>query len=80
MAGCPEQDGLLFEECTGLTVFQDAFDDEACLVGSVADRDELRLCCGCALGPEVLGETLLGGADHAIGGSKNRLRRPIVAV
>ena len=45
VAGCPEQHGLLFEERAGLAVLQDAFDDEARLVGLVADRDELRLRC-----------------------------------
>ena len=55
MAGCPEQDGLLFEERTTLTFLQDALDDISSLVGLVADgRDELRLCCGGALGPSFL--------------------------
>ena len=76
VAGCLEQNGLLFEERAGFAVLQDAFDDEARLVGLVADRHELRFCCGGALGPEVLGETLLGEADDAIGGSQDRLRRP----
>src|SRR5258705_9284485 len=43
VAGCPEQNSLLLEERTGLAVLQDALDDEAGLVGLVADADELRL-------------------------------------
>ncbi len=33
-----------------------------------------------ALGPEVLGKTLLGEADDAVGGGQNRLRRAVIAV
>ncbi len=43
VAGCSEQNGLLFEERAGLAVLQDALDDKAGLVGLVADGDELRL-------------------------------------
>ena len=43
VTGCPEQHGLLFEERAGLAVLQDALDDKTCLVGLVADGDELRL-------------------------------------
>src|SRR5215216_5304540 len=46
VAGCPEQNGLLLEDRTGLAVLQDALDDEAGLVGLVADRVAawLRTC------------------------------------
>jgi hypothetical protein len=74
VAGCPEQNGLFFEERAGFAVLQDAFDDKACLVGLVTDRDELRFCGGSALGPEVLGEAFLGETDDAVGGGQNRLR------
>ena len=80
MAGRPEQNGLFLEESAGLAVFEDALNDETCLVSLVADRDELRLRCGGAFGPEVLGETLLGETDDAVGGGENRLRRSIVPV
>ena len=40
----------------------------------------VRLRCGGAFGPEVLGETLLGETDDAVGGGENRLRRWIVPV
>jgi hypothetical protein len=80
VTGCPEQNGLLFEEGAGLPVLQDAFDDEARLVSLVADRDELRLCFRGALGPEVFGEAFLGEADDAVGGSEDRLRRAVVAI
>ena len=46
MAGRPEQNGLFLEERAGLAVFEDALNDETCLVSLVADRDELRLRCG----------------------------------
>ena len=79
-AGCPEQHGLLLEEGAVFAVFQDALDDEARLVGLVADRDESRLCGRRAFGPEVLGKALLGEIDDAVGGGENRLRRAIVAI
>ena len=53
VTGCPEQNGLLFEEGAGLPVLQDAFDDEACLVGLVANGDQLRFCGGSALGRPI---------------------------
>src|SRR6476620_7203446 len=66
VTGCPEQNGLLLEERAGLTILQDAFDDEACLVGFVTHRDKLRLRCGSPFGPKVLGEALLGVTDDAV--------------
>ncbi len=72
VAGCPEQNGLLFEERAELAVLQDAFDDKARLVGLVADGDKLRLGSGRALGPEVLGEAFFGKTDDAVGGGENR--------
>src|SRR6202051_4837842 len=60
---CPEQNRLLFEERARLAILQDAFDDEASLVGLVADGDELRFGSGRPLRPEVLGKTLLGETD-----------------
>ena len=68
VAGGSEQNGLFLQQCAGLAVLQDALDDEARLVGLVADRDELRLRRGGALGPEVFGEAFLGETDDAIGG------------
>jgi hypothetical protein len=72
--------GLFFEGRAGLAVLQDALDDKAGLVGLVADGNKLRLRGRGALRPEVLGETLLGETDNAVGGGEYRLRRPIVAV
>jgi hypothetical protein len=80
VAGCPEQHSLFLQEGARLAVLQDAFDDEARLVGLVADSDELRLGSGRAFSPEVLGKALLGEADDAVGGGENRLRRAIVSV
>jgi len=40
----------------------------------------LRFGSGRPLGPEVLGKTLLGETDNAVGGGENCLRRAIVAV
>ena len=80
VAGRPEQNGLLFKERTGLALLQDALDDKASLVGLVADGDELRLGSGRPLSPEVLGETLLGETDDAVGGGEDRLRRAIITV
>ena len=40
----------------------------------------MRLGCGRPLGPEVLGKTLLGKTDNAVGGGENCLRRAIVTV
>ena len=72
VTGCPEQNGLLFEEGAGLPVLQDAFDDEARLVSLVADRDELRLCFRGAFGPKIFGEAFLGEADDAVGSREDR--------
>src|SRR3978361_1994945 len=80
VAGCSEQNGLLLEERTGLAVLQDALDDKAGLLGLVADGDELRLGSGRPLRPEVLGKTLLGETDNAVGGGENCLRRAIISV
>jgi hypothetical protein len=80
VAGCPEEDGVLLEECTGLAVLQDALDDKACLVGLVADGNELRFGSGRPIGPEVLGKSLLGETDNAVSGGENCLRRAIIAV
>jgi hypothetical protein len=52
----------------------------AAMVGLVANRDELRLRRGGALGPQVFGEAFLRKTDDAVGSSEDRLRRPIVAV
>src|ERR1700709_1280219 len=43
VARCPEQNGLLLEERAGFAVLEDTFDNEARLVGLVADADELWL-------------------------------------
>ena len=43
VARCPKQHGLLLEARSGLAVLQDTFDDEACLVGFIAHRDELQI-------------------------------------
>src|SRR5206468_2627224 len=80
MAGRPKQHGVLLQERARLAVLQNSLDDEARLVGLVAYGDELRLCCRGTFGPEVLGEAFLGETDDAVGGSEDRLRRPIVAV
>src|SRR6185312_10357114 len=58
VARCPKQHGLLLEERSGLAILQDTFDDEACQVGFIAHRDELRLRSRGTLGPEVLGKAL----------------------
>jgi hypothetical protein len=59
VAGCPKQNRLLLEERAGLAVLQDALDDEARLVGLVADGDELRFGSGRPFRPEVLGKRSL---------------------
>ena len=41
---------------------------------------KLRLRYRCPFGPEVLGKTLLGKADDTVSGSKDRLRRAIIAI
>jgi len=70
VAGGPEQNGLLFEERAGLAVLQDAFDDEARLVGLVADGDQLRLGSGRPLRPEILGKALGGACGGFTSGKK----------
>ncbi len=80
VVGGAEQHRLLLQECALLAIFQHAFDDVARLVGLVAHRDQLRLSRRGALGPEVLGEALLGEPDDAVGGGEDRLRRAVVAV
>ena len=58
-----EQHRLLLQARAGLAILQHALDDVAGLVGLVAHGDQLRLCGGGPLGPEVLGETLLGASS-----------------
>ena len=80
MARCPEQHRLFLEARAGLAVLQNALDDEARLIGLIAHGDELRLCGGRPLGPEVFRKSLLREADDAVGGGENGLRRTIIAI
>ncbi len=80
MRGGAEQHGLVLEQRAFLAVRQHLLDDVAGLIGLVADRDEQRLARRGPVGPQVLGEALLGERDHAVGGRQDRLRRAIVAV
>ncbi len=75
-----EQHGLLLQQRSFLAIFKHAFDDVARLVGLIAHRDQLRLARRGAIGPEVLGEALLGQPNDAVGGGQDRLRRTVVAI
>src|SRR5260370_68070 len=72
--------GLLPDRCSCFAVLQDALDEAAGLIRLVADADKPRFRARAAIGPQILGETLLGEIDDAVSGGENGLRRTVVAI
>ena len=70
----PEQHRLLFQDCARLAILEDAFDDATGLIGFIPHREELWLCAGRPLGPEIFGEAFLCQIDHAVRCGEDRLR------
>src|SRR5712671_1958893 len=75
-----EEDRLLLQRRSALTVLEHAIRDVASLIGFVAHADELRSRSGVSIGPEVLGEALSPQTDHAVCRREDRLGRAIVAL
>src|SRR5580698_9306860 len=80
MARSSEQDRLLFQHGSRLSVFQDALDDKPRLVSFIAHTHQLRLGAGSTIRPEVLGKALSRQTNHAVGGSQDGLCRAVVAI
>jgi hypothetical protein len=78
--GSAEQHGLRFERNAALAVRQHLRGDVARLLALIAHADQLRPLGRGAIGPEVLGEALVGELDHCIRRRQDRLRRAVVAL
>ena len=73
-----EEHRLLFQCRAFLALLQHSFANIVGLLHFVAHRHQQRLLRGIALGPEILGEALLGLLDHGVGGSKDCLGGAVV--
>jgi hypothetical protein len=73
VAGRPETNRLLFQDCARLPVHQHTVSDIASLVALVAYPDQQGVLCRLEFRPEVLSEALRGEIDDSIGRSEDRL-------
>ncbi len=75
-----EQHRLVLEREAAFARLQHLLDHVQRLCRLVAHRHQLRLQARLPLGPQILGEALLGFGDHCIGGLEDRRGRAIIAV
>ena len=80
MMRCAEEDGLLPQRRSPLTVLQHALHDVTGLVSFVPHADKLRSRGGVSVGPEVLGEALSRQIDYAVCSREDWLSRAIIAL
>ncbi len=73
-----EQHGLPAQIDARLAVLENPANDVFGLIGVVLAVDQFRPFALGPLGPEVLGISLAGQADHAVGGLEDRLRAAVV--
>ena len=74
----PKEHGLPPQIDARLAVLQNLADNVHGLIGVVLAVDQPRPLAVGPLGPEILGVSLLGQSDHAVGGFENRLRAAVI--